>query len=93
VEARGFDYDAQICVDVVDNGALSSCTAGEGHTWGKTSAECVERSSAYLRSDVTVVAPFLAAAILADPALYREPRRYVRRLAEAETALDALWRR
>ena len=30
VEARGFDYDAQVCVDVVDNGALSPCSAGRG---------------------------------------------------------------
>lgn len=92
VDARGFDYDAQICVDVVDNGALSPCSAGEGHTWGKTSAECVESSSAYLRTDVTIAAPLIAAALLSDPALRREPMRFYRRLQEAEQELDALWR-
>jgi len=91
VDARGFDYDAQVCVDVVDNGALSPCTAGEGHTWGKTSAECVETSSAYLRTDVTIAAPFLAEALLSDPSLQRPPRRLFARIAEAERALDALW--
>jgi deoxyhypusine synthase len=88
VPARGFDIDVQICPDVADNGALSPCTAGEGHTWGKTSAECVERTSAYLRTDVTLVLPFLAAAILGDPSLRRPPRRLQRELARAEARLD-----
>ncbi len=93
VEARGFDYDVQICVDVEDNGALSPCSAGEGHTWGKTSAECVESRSVYLRTDVTVAAPFLASAILGDAELGREPARLYRRLAEAEESLDAAVKR
>src|ERR1019366_4058310 len=37
VPTHGFDIDVQFCVDPVDNGALSSCPAGEGHTWGKVS--------------------------------------------------------
>ena len=41
VPTHGFDIDVQFCVDPVDNGALSSCPAGEGHTWGKVSAESV----------------------------------------------------
>lgn len=89
VPARGFDIDVQICVDVVDNGALSPCTAGEGHTWGKTSAECAESSSAYLRTDVTVALPFLTHAILADSSLRREPRRLMKQLSAAEKALDS----
>ncbi len=88
VPARGFDYDVQICVDVEDNGALSSCSAGEGHTWGKTSAECVESKSVYLRTDVTVAAPFLASALLSESELRREPKRWMKRLDEAEQALD-----
>jgi deoxyhypusine synthase len=91
VDARGFDIDVQICVDVADNGALSSCSAGEGHTWGKTSAECVESRSVYLRTDVTVALPILTAAILADPGLRREPKRLYKRLPEALRALDAAW--
>src|SRR4051812_20727120 len=42
VPTTGFDIDVQFCVDPVDNGALSSCPAGEGHTWGKVSVEAVE---------------------------------------------------
>src|SRR5204863_9017145 len=75
VDARGFDIDVQVCVDVADNGALSSCSADEGHTWGKTSAECVESRSVYLRTDVTVAVPVLTSALLSDPGLRREPKR------------------
>jgi len=88
VPARGFDYDVQICVDVEDSGALSPCSAGEGHTWGKTSAECVESRSVYLRADVTVAAPFLTHAILSDPDLRREPARLYREIDAAEEELD-----
>jgi deoxyhypusine synthase len=91
VDARGFDVDVQVCVDVVDNGALSSCTAGEGHTWGKTSAECVESRSVYLRSDVTVALPFLASALLSDRELRRPSKRLYDRLPAAVQALDRAW--
>ncbi|MBL8941149.1 MAG: deoxyhypusine synthase family protein, partial [Archangium sp.] len=47
VPTHGFDIDVQFCVDPVDNGALSSCPAGEGHTWGKVSVEAVETGSMY----------------------------------------------
>lgn len=88
VPARGFDIDLQICPDVVDNGALSSCTAGEGHTWGKTSAECVELTSVYLRTDVTVTLPFLVSAVLSDKKLRRKPLRLFDAMARAEAELD-----
>jgi deoxyhypusine synthase len=65
LDARGFDIDLQICVDPVDNGALSSCPAGEGHTWGKVSAECVATSSVYVHCDVTAVLPWLVSALFA----------------------------
>jgi deoxyhypusine synthase len=88
LDARGFDLDLQICVEVVDNGALSPCPAGEGHTWGKVSAECVQTSSAYLRSDVTVILPWLVHALLqACPP--RPLKRLFRRLPEAKAHLDA----
>jgi hypothetical protein len=48
VPTHGFDIDVQFCVDPVDNGALSSCPAGEGHTWGKVSVEAVETGSMYV---------------------------------------------
>jgi deoxyhypusine synthase len=91
VDARGFDIDVQICVDVSDNGALSSCSAGEGHTWGKTSIECVESRSVYLRNDVTVALPILTQALLSDKKLRRPARRLYDRLPQAIAALDAAW--
>ncbi len=93
VEARGFDVDVQICVDVMDNGALSSCSAGEGHTWGKTSVECVESRSVYCRTDVTVALPLLTQALLSDPALRRKPMRLYDVLPDAIAALDAAWKK
>ncbi len=75
VPTQGFDIDVQLCVDPVDNGALSSCPAGEGHTWGKVSAESVETGSVYVHSDVTAVFPWLTYALLGDAKMRRKPRR------------------
>ncbi|MFO0676910.1 MAG: deoxyhypusine synthase family protein [Polyangiaceae bacterium] len=75
VPTHGFDVDVQFCVDPVDNGALSSCPAGEGHTWGKVSAESVEYGSVYCHSDVTAVFPWLTYALLSDPTIHRKHRR------------------
>lgn len=88
VDARGFDVDVQFCVDPVDNGALSSCPAGEGHTWGKVSAECVETSSVYVHCDVTAVFPFVVHALFEEHAP-RPLKRLMRRLPAAVAALDA----
>jgi deoxyhypusine synthase len=88
LDARGFDIDVQFCVDPVDNGALSSCPAGEGHTWGKVSAECVEHSSVYCHCDVTAVFPWLVHALFAE-GLRRPHKRYLDRMDEAMRALDA----
>jgi deoxyhypusine synthase len=93
VPARGFDVDVQLCVDVLDNGALSGCSAGEGHTWGKTSIECVESRSVYVRTDVTVALPLLTQALLSDANLRRPPMRLYEKLPEAIAALDAAWRK
>ncbi len=75
VPTHGFDIDVQFCVDPVDNGALSSCPAGEGHTWGKVSAESVATGSMYVHADVTAVFPWLTYALLSDPAMRRAPAR------------------
>ncbi len=75
VPTHGFDIDVQFCVDPVDNGALSSCPAGEGHTWGKVSAESVAYGSIYVHADVTAVFPWITYALLSDPKLKRKPRR------------------
>ena len=80
-------------VEVADNGALSPCTAGEGHTWGKTTAECVETSSAYLRSDVTVVLPLLTHALLGSLATGRSSKRLMDRLAKAEDLIREEFKR
>ena len=75
VPTHGFDFDLQFCVDPVDNGALSSCPAGEGHTWGKVSAESVQYGSMYVHCDVTAVFPWLTYALLSDPRIHKKPRR------------------
>jgi deoxyhypusine synthase len=75
VPTHGFDFDVQFCVDPVDNGALSSCPAGEGHTWGKVSAESVQYGSMYVHCDVTAVFPWLTYALLTDARVHKAPRR------------------
>ena len=75
VPTHGFDFDVQFCVDPVDNGALSSCPAGEGHTWGKVSAESVQYGSMYVHCDVTAVFPWVTYALLSDARIHKKPRR------------------
>jgi deoxyhypusine synthase len=87
LDARGFDIDVQFCVDPVDNGALSSCPAGEGHTWGKVSAECVEFNSVYCHTDVTAVFPWLVHALFQGGS-HRPSKRLYDRLPEALARLD-----
>lgn len=87
VDARGFDIDVQFCVDPVDNGALSSCPAGEGHTWGKVTAEYVY-SSVYVHADVTAVVPWLVHTLFATHE-GRPHKRLYARLGEMKAALDA----
>src|SRR3954453_674688 len=86
VPTHGFDFDVQFCVDPVDNGALSSCPAGEGHTWGKVSAERVESGSMHVHCDVPAVFPWLTYALLSDARVHKKPRRlYEARDAAVET--------
>lgn len=87
LEARGFDVDVQYCVDPVDNGALSSCPAGEGHTWGKVTAEAVQTSSVYVHCDVTAVFPWVVHTLFSED-LRRPHRRLLDRLVEARQKLD-----
>jgi deoxyhypusine synthase len=93
VPTHGFDIDVQFCVDPVDNGALSSCPAGEGHTWGKVSAESVATGSVYVHSDVTAVFPWLTYALLSDPMIHRRPKKLYNARAQAvenlQRAVDA----
>ncbi|MDF1565469.1 MAG: deoxyhypusine synthase family protein [Deltaproteobacteria bacterium] len=94
VPARGFDIDLQFCVDPVDNGALSSCPAGEGHTWGKVSADAVARGSQYVHCDMTAVVPFLVSALFSSKQGRRKPRRLYDQRGEAlETLRKAVRRR
>ncbi|WP_394844141.1 deoxyhypusine synthase family protein [Pendulispora brunnea] len=89
VPTHGFDIDVQFCVDPVDNGALSSCPAGEGHTWGKVSAESVATGSVYVHSDVTAVFPWLTYALLSDPRIHRRHRRLYDAREKAVASLQA----
>jgi deoxyhypusine synthase len=87
VPTHGFDIDVQLCVDPVDNGALSSCPAGEGHTWGKVSAESVATGSVYVHADVTAIFPWLTYALLSDPKMKRKPGRLYDARGDAVTTL------
>ncbi|HET9451755.1 MAG TPA: deoxyhypusine synthase family protein [Aggregicoccus sp.] len=88
VPTQGFDIDLQFCVDPVDNGALSSCPAGEGHTWGKVSVEAVQTGSVYVHTDVTAVFPWLTHALLSDAKVKRKPMRLMDRMEDAVRLLD-----
>ena len=90
VPTHGFDFDVQFCVDPVDNGALSSCPAGEGHTWGKVSAESVQYGSMYVHADVTAVFPWLTYALLSDATVHKKHRRLYDARSSAVKALDKL---
>lgn len=92
VPTDGFDIDVQFCVDPVTNGALSSCPAGEGHTWGKVSGEGVARSI-YVHADVTAVFPWVTYALLSNPKNQREPRRLMDSYDTAVATLDAAVKR
>src|SRR6476620_3211798 len=87
VPTTGFDIDVQFCVDPVDNGALSSCPAGEGHTWGTVSMEAVETGSVYVHTDVTAVFPWLTHALFSAGAK-RTPMRLMDRMSDAIAFLD-----
>ncbi len=87
VPTTGFDIDVQFCVDPVDNGALSSCPAGEGHTWGKVSVAAVESGSMYVHTDVTAVFPWLVHALFSTGAKL-PPKRLMSKLDEAVQFLD-----
>ncbi len=87
VPTAGFDIDLQFCVDPVDNGALSSCPAGEGHTWGKVSMQAVETGSVYVHCDVTAVFPWLTHALFSTGAR-RPPMRLMDQLPRAVRLLD-----
>jgi deoxyhypusine synthase len=89
VPTQGFDIDVQFCVDPVDNGALSSCPAGEGHTWGKVSVDAVETGSVYVHTDVTAVFPWLTHALLSLKSSRRKPFRLMKTLEAAVGFLDA----
>lgn len=86
IDAGGFDIDVQISDANVHTGGLSGCPASEGHTWGKTSAECLQRS-VFCHGDVTQVFPLLAHGLLQQD-LRKEGRRLVAKRAEALAFLD-----
>jgi deoxyhypusine synthase len=88
VRTDGFDIDVQFCVDPVDNGALSSCPAGEGHTWGKVSQESVQQGSVYCHCDVTAVFPWLTHALLSEPEIRKEPLALYEQLLPAINELQ-----
>lgn len=86
LDTEGYDCDVQICDAHVQNGGLSSCTAGEAHTWGKVSAE-FHKNSQYVFAEVTSVFPFIVHALL-QAGLKKSPRRLLDHRDEALRLLD-----
>lgn len=86
LDVAGYDCDVQICDAHVQNGGLSSCSAGEAYTWGKVSAE-FQKNSQYVFADVTAVFPFIVHALLQE-GLKKRPRRLLDQRAEALRLLD-----
>lgn len=86
IDVGGYDMDVQICDAHVQNGGLSSCTAGEAHTWGKVSEEAVKNSQ-YVFADVTSTFPFIVHALLQE-GIEREGRRILDLREEAIALLD-----
>jgi deoxyhypusine synthase len=91
IDVGGYDMDVQICDAHVQNGGLSSCTASEGHTWGKTSEDCVKNSQ-YVFADVTSTFPFIVHALLQD-GIERESRGLLEHRNEAIEFLDKALRK
>ena len=87
LDAGGFDIDIQISDANVHTGGLSGCPASEGHTWGKTSAECVD-NSVYCHGDVTQIFPLLVHALL-QRGLRKDGRRLLTLREQALARLDA----
>lgn len=86
IEAGGYDSDVQICDAHVQDGGLSSATASEGYTWGKTSEECI-KSSQYVFADVTSTFPLIVHALLQE-GVERETRHLLDYREEAMAFLD-----
>jgi len=91
IDVGGYDMDVQICDAHIQNGGLSSCTASEAHTWGKTSEECIKNSQ-YVFADVTSTFPFIVHALLQD-GIKRESRRLFEQRKEAIAFLDKTLRK
>jgi len=90
IDTEGFDIDIQISDANVHTGGLSGCPASEGHTWGKTSADCVI-NSIFCHGDVTQIFPLLTHAV-AQQDLRKEPRRLADRRADVLENLRAALR-
>ncbi len=69
---RGYDYDVQIVSSPVTDGSLSSCFPSEAVSWGKVNPQTYRQQTESLQADYSIVMPFIAKALLDDPAL---PRR------------------
>ncbi len=86
LDTEGFDIDIQISDANVHTGGLSGCPASEGHTWGKTSAECVI-NSIFCHGDVTQIFPVLTHAV-AQRDLRKEGKRLMAHREEILAHLD-----
>ncbi|MBI4434188.1 deoxyhypusine synthase family protein [Candidatus Uhrbacteria bacterium] len=92
IATDGYDCDVQVCDAHVQNGGLSSCPAGEAHTWGKTSEACVLQGSQYVFADASLVAPLYVSALLGEmqngTLRPKTPRRFLSRRGDALRLFD-----
>ncbi len=77
VDAPGYRYDAQIVGADVKDGSLSSCLPDEAYTWEKLDIEALgkdgsEPTAASMQADYTMVAPWMAQALLGKRARYQK---------------------
>lgn len=86
LDVEGYDCDVQFCDAHVQAGSLSSCSAGEAHTWGKTSAE-YKTNSQYVFTEVTAVFPFVVHGLMQER-LKKRGRRLLDLREEALKLLD-----
>ena len=77
VDAPGYLYDAQIVGADVTDGSLSSCLPDEALTWDKIDPEALggegrEPTVASMKADYTMIAPFMAQALLGKRARFQK---------------------
>lgn len=69
-DIRGYRFDVQIVTAPPTDGSLSSCSPGEGVTWGKIDRETYAQTTEGMQADYSMLMPFLVKALLDNRARY-----------------------